>query len=385
MRLYQISLNNLRRRKSKMAFLVISLVICITTVVALLIISLTMKDDIDKKLDTYGANIIVVPKSEELSLSYGGMAVSGASIDVRNLTKEDLEKIKTIKNYENISVVAPKLIGAAQINNTKVLIVGINVEDELWLKKWWKINGKAPEDTSQVLLGTKVANRYGKNIGDKLNLNNKEYTISGILDEMGDQEDSVVFMTLSEAQRLLNKENTISLIEISARCNTCPIEEMTRQLGEAIPNAQVSAVKQVVQSKMDTLRQFTRFGILVSGIIVLISVMIVFITMMSSVNERVREIGIFRAIGYRKKHILDIILMEALVVSLIGGALGLGLGLITAKLISNQMTDIEVPMYFNIWIIIGSLGLAVFISILASLYPALRASRQEPHEALRFI
>ena len=80
MKLYNISFNNLRRRKAKMVFLVMGLFIGIATIVTLLSITESMSRDIEDRLDRFGANIVMVPKSENLALSYGGITVGGASL-----------------------------------------------------------------------------------------------------------------------------------------------------------------------------------------------------------------------------------------------------------------------------------------------------------------
>jgi putative ABC transport system permease protein len=114
MRLTDISLNDLRRRKSKMAFLVAGLLVGVATVVTLVSITQAMHADIQDKIDQFGANIIVTPKSDDLSLSYGGVTVSNASFDVKELHSGDAARIRTIELRANLAAVAPKLIRPAR-------------------------------------------------------------------------------------------------------------------------------------------------------------------------------------------------------------------------------------------------------------------------------
>ena len=79
MRLKDISINNLRRRKGKVFFLILGLTIGITTVVTLISVTRMMNEDIANKLDEFGANILIIPRSDDLSLSYGGMNIGGGS------------------------------------------------------------------------------------------------------------------------------------------------------------------------------------------------------------------------------------------------------------------------------------------------------------------
>ena len=97
MRLIDIVLNNLRRRKSRMAFIVIGLAMGVGTVVGLRLLTTTIEQEIGAQLDQYGANIVIVPKSESQDVSYGGLALSTATFDVQQLIDEDLNRIKSIK------------------------------------------------------------------------------------------------------------------------------------------------------------------------------------------------------------------------------------------------------------------------------------------------
>jgi putative ABC transport system permease protein len=98
MKLAHISLGNLKRRKGKALLLVAGLTIGVAMVVAMTGITFQMQEDIEKKLDEYGANIIVTPHSENLSLSYGGVGVTSASYDIEELAEADAALIPTIEN-----------------------------------------------------------------------------------------------------------------------------------------------------------------------------------------------------------------------------------------------------------------------------------------------
>lgn len=385
MRLTNISLNNLRRRRMKVLFVVLGLSIAVATVVLLTTTAITTRADIDRKLDEYGANIVIFPKSDALTLSYGGITVPGASYDVKELSEEDAAKIRTIKNKDNISVVAPKVIGAVTVEGRKALLVGVNFKDELRLKRWWTVEGEVPAHPEEILLGSEAARIFERKAGQSIQINGQDFVVKGILEETGGQEDSLIFSDLAAAQTLLGKPGKLSLIEVSALCSTCPIEEIDRQISAKLPYAKVSALKQVVQSKMNALEQFTNFSIAMSVIIGFIGALIVLITMLASVNERVREIGIFRAIGFRQSHIGRIILLEALITSLVGGIVGYLAGIGSALVIIPRVVELSVPVVVNFSLLGAAMLLSVVIGLIGSLYPAIHASRLDPASALRTI
>lgn len=384
MRLKDISINNLRRRKAKVFFLILGLTIGITTVVSLVTITKIMTDDISNKLDEFGANIIITPRSDDLTLSYGGINFGGVSVEGQSLNLRDISKILEIEVRENISTISPKLIGAVDFEDKKIPLMGVRFEDEIRLKKWWKIHGRIPNNKEEILLGKEVSNRILKTTGDLLSLNGRRLKITGILDETGSQDDFIIFGDLNVVQRVLKKPETISFIEVSAYCNTCPIEEIVRQISAKLPHAKVTAIKQTIETKMEAMHRFKKFSVGISIIVLLIGGLIVLTNMMASVNERKREIGIFRSIGFRKSHIIKIIYFEAMIVSVISGIIGYILGTSISNMITPVFTGIKIQkIYFDPLLGMMAIILSFLIGIISSSYPAIQASKMDPTEALR--
>jgi putative ABC transport system permease protein len=384
MKLYNISLNNLYRRRMKVVFLILGLVIGVSTVVTLVTVSEAMNTDIAKKLDEFGANILILPKSDNLSLSYGGMSVSGVLFDVRQLQEEDVQKIKLIKNRDNISIIAPKLLNATKIQQRDVLVVGVDFEQEFRLKKWWSITGKRPQDNNEALLGAEAKTKLGINLHQSFEIEGKKFTVAGILEPTGSQDDGVVIINIKEAQRLFRAPGRLSMIEVAALCYDCPIEEIVRQISETLPGARVTAIRQAIESKMEAMHRFQHFSVGISLVVLFIGALIVFTTMTASVNERTREIGVFRSIGFRQSHIMRIILTEALLTSFLAGLVGYFLGFSASRFVAPLVImngGSEMP--FNYQLLIFSTALAVALGIASSIYPAYKASRLDPIAALK--
>ena len=384
MKLHNISMNNLRRRKARMVFLTVGLMVGIATVVTLVTLTHSMSSDIERKMDEFGANILITPASRDLSMTYGGISLGGVSFDQREIREEDLPKITTIKNHKNISTVSPKVLGGIKVAGKDVLLVGVNFEAELKMKQWWKIFGDAPKSENEVLLGSDAAKALNAMSGDVIEVKGEKFKVAGILDQTGSQDDALVFSPLKKAQKLLGKEGRITLVEVAALCGGCPIGDMVVQIAEKLPDVKVSAIQQVVESRIHALDQFRRFSYGVAAVVVFIGALIVFVTMMASVNERTTEIGVFRAIGFRKSHIMRIVLLEALVVSLLAGLLGYISGMGAAKLTLPIMAEGKnAVLVWDTTVAFGSIALALVVGVLASLYPALHASKMDPTEALR--
>lgn len=383
MKLYNISLGNIRRRKGKMLFLALGLIIGISTIVTLLAITETMTAEIEERLNQFGANIIMVPKTENLSLNYGGIDVGGISYEVKEFNQENLARIHTIKNAKNLGIVAPKVLGSVLIQDKKLLLMGVVFDEELALKTWWQKNGTFPAFPNEVLLGASVASVLNLSPGDNMRMGGTNFKVTAVLSPTGASEDNAVIAELGAAQAVLGKEGKISMVEIAAFCRGCPITEVTLQIAEVFPNAKVTAMKQAVMSKMQSIEMFKSFSLGVSILVIGIGALLVMVTMMGSVNERTREIGIFRAIGFRQTHVMQIILLEALLLGVFGGILGFALGNLMAWGIIPVV--IKEGVFAGINYQLGGLCLlmSAALSLLASLYPAIKAGRMDPSDALR--
>ena len=146
------------------------------------------------------------------------------------------------------------------------------------------------------------------------------------------------------------------------------------------------AIQSVVKGRMETLGHFKSFALGVSGLVALVGSLVVLVTMMGSVKERTSEIGIFRAIGFRRSHIMRVVLWEAMLISLaaglLGWLLGMGAGELALPWFSQGATS---HLIWDPLIGLAGLGLALVVGMGASFYPAMAAARLDPHDALRTI
>ena len=385
MKLIDIAVNNLKRKKGRTFFLVAGLALGIGAAVALTSVGDAMNREVMHTLDEFGANILVTPATEDLPLSYGGMTISAVNTGGRSLTLEDARRIRTIKNSENVSTVAPKLLVVSEVGKTKVMVAGVEFPAEFKLKKWWRVaSGMKPGEVSEVLIGKDAAAKLGLAPGDNVTLGNGTFRVSGILGDTGSQDDALIFADLATVQKQFRKGDAISLIELAALCSGCPIEDMVAQVNGVLPGAKAVAVKETVELKMQAMHYFHRFSLGISLLLLIVAGMIIFFAMTASVKERVQEIGLFRAIGFRTGHIIQVLLIEAFFVSLLAGVAGYALGAASPRIIAPYlMSAYNLKFVFDPGLAAGAVAASVLVGIAASIYPAVRAGRLDPIEALR--
>lgn len=409
MRITTLALANLKRRRGKALFVGVGIAIGIGTVVALLTLNKSIQEEIGAQLDRYGANILIVPQSSSLALDYGGLSVPGVAFDVHQLRNDDAKRIRDIPYRQRLSVIAPKLLSVVDIEGQQALLAGVDFDAELKLKRWWHVVGQKPAGEDQILVGYEVARALGiisanpsqgihaaslqhqrteelaefKVVRDRVRMAGREHHVAGVLTQTGGPEDRMVFGELVRVQELANKRDQLSLIEVSALCMDCPVEDIVAQIRTKLPHANVSAIQQAVRARNETVHRLTRFSLAVSSVVLAIGALLIFTTMMGSMVERTREIGVLRAIGFRRIHIIKGLIVEIAVISVTGGMLGYVVGIAVSWAALPFFADTGAALQTSPEVMLFSVAAALAIGVISSLYPTIRASRLDPSEAVR--
>src|SRR5581483_8228448 len=385
MQLRNIAWAGLKRRKARFGFMLAALVLGVGTVVALVLLTLAMREEVSDELDRFGANIVVTPKSRALDLAYGGVAVGGVTVDAQELHVEDAGRIRTIPNKRNVSAVAPKLIGTAQVERHPVLLIGVDFRQERGIKSWWHIDGRMAQGDEETMIGAEAARLLGKRTGDVLAVGDRSLRVAGVIGATGAIDDQAVLADLHVVQEALGKPGAVSVIEVSALCRGCPIEDIVSQIATVLPHARVAPIRQAVAARERAVGQFTRFAYAVSGIVLLVGALVVLTTMMAAVTERTREIGVLRAVGFRQTQVARVLLMESAVVTATGGFMGWVIGTAAARYAGPALGQLAAPIPIEPHMAVLAIALAAVIGLSGTVYPALRAARLDPSESLRHL
>lgn len=399
MSILRIVLVHLTGRRLKTAFLGIALSLGVATVIAMISLVSAMRLELGNELDKFGPNIVIMPRYQGQLLASGGNGLAEVSPELRPLTPEDIGRIQTISDRESLNIISPKLVGNARLDGASSLLVGMDVQAEFTMKPWFSFSQVAdfvsldpevrpgevvlPDDG--LILGAAIAQEISAGAGETVSLNDTSFRVAGILAPTGGDEDRLIFANLAPVQTLLGYEGAYSMIEVSGFCNFCPIEDMASQISDVLPNAKVTALRQAALVRVETIDRFETFGYLFSAAAILMTVLSGITTMLSSVHERTVEIGTYRAIGFRRSRILQLILFEAVGISLVAGLLGYVGGILSARVAAPILAGIAVPVVWDTRLILPSVSLSVVLVLVASLYPAIQAANLDPVESIRHL
>lgn len=246
-------------------------------------------------------------------------------------------------------------------------------------------NGSAyTNGQNEVIIGKTAAQNMNKTIGSTITISNQTFNITGIYETGNFQEDRGIVMSLDTLQNLTNETGMVSLILVKAdngtNANNLATTIQNKYSNELTTSTSLSGMQRMNRG-LDVINTgvwaISLLAILVGGIIVLI-------TMMKAVTERTSEIGVLRAIGWRKRRIMEMIIGESVVLSVIAIVVGLIVGIGVVEILSATHFLPGLTPSFSVLILLKGIGVALFLGIIGSIYPAYRASKLEPTEALRY-
>ncbi|WP_272698930.1 ABC transporter permease [Desulfovibrio sp. Fe33] len=384
MNILTIPLRNSRRKPWRTGLLTLVFTLGVMSVVSLDDVSRVIGDSLEKKLTAYGANILVAPKEETLAVSYGGFTLGAMNMGEHSLSgAETVEAVRSIGLKDRIAAVAPKFITSTAIRGHRVGVVGVHWRDELGIKSYWALDGTYPKAERDLIAGSVAASRLGLGIGDAVQLGGDAYTVTGILHQTGDDDDKMLITDLASLQRTMDAPNRIHFVEVSALCSGCPIEDIVAQIREALPEMRVTALQSVVKQRMYSVTFVKDLAMIVSLVILLTASAMVGISMLSAVNERKKEIGILRSLGYSRGQVFAIFCVEAFFIGVLAGAVGYAAGYaVSFRILDVLDVAAGADVAFN-WLRYGGVcGVIACLSVTAALIPAWKASKVEPSEAL---
>ena len=394
LKLYQIVIKDITRRKKRVLYASLGVVIGVATIVAVLTIALAGETNIYSQLEKYGANLVVMPAISDIDVGLGGLNLGTLAVGENYISENELPQVRQIadgmikealgiEDDSDIATIAPRLYMGTEIKGKSVIVVGVNPQQERQLKTWWRIGeGEYLEHADQALAGAMAADVLELNVGDKITLNGMEVDIAGILEETGSDEDYQVFLHIETAQQAFDKEGLVSSIDVRALCSACPTSDIAVSINGNITGVRAVAVKQIAETEMGMMEKVRKFLLALAGITLAVGCFGVVNTMLSSVHERIKDIGIMRAVGASRNQIIRIFLYEAIIIGVAGGILGYVVGALLAYIVGPLIFG-GVAVTYVLQYFLPTLALATIIAVIATVYPAFRASKIKVADSFR--
>jgi putative ABC transport system permease protein len=390
--------------KMRSALTMLGIIIGVGAVIAMIAVGSGVKKRIAEQIASMGSNLLIVMSGSATS---GGLRFGAGTVPT--LTVDDARAIQA--EVPEVKYVAPNISGVAQVvfgNQNWSTIINGTTPEVLDIREWPLSSGRpfTQQDidgaTKVCLLGkTVVENLFGgiDSIGQVVRIKKVPFTVIGVLapkgqTTWGQDQDDVVFVPLTTAQKRLfgmQFPGMVRAITVQAKEPELmkvaeeQITELLRQRHRIQPGQENDFSVRNLTEIMSSQEQSANVMSLLLGAIASISLIVggigIMNIMLVSVTERTREIGIRIAVGAKGRDILLQFLIESLVLSLIGGILGIGIG-IAGTLIVSSFT--QWPTLFSIEAILLAFLFSGSVGVFFGFYPARKASLLNPIEALRY-
>jgi len=400
----RIAVRALMVNKMRSALTMLGIIIGVGAVIAMIAVGSGAKARIAEQIASMGSNILIVLSGSSTS---GGMRFGSGTVPT--LTVEDAKAI--VNEIPAVRYIAPDLSGVAQVvygNQNWSTVVHGTYPEVLEIREWPLDSGRSftQQDldgaTKVCVLGKTVAeNLFGgiDPVGQVIRIKKVPFTVVGVLapkgqSTWGQDQDDTIFVPLTTAQKKLfgtTFPGMVRVITVQAkgpddvREAEVQITDLLRQRHRLQPNQDNDFSVRNLTEVMASAEQSANVMSLLLGAIASISLIVggigIMNIMLVSVTERTREIGIRIAVGAKSRDILFQFLIESLVLSMMGGTLGIAIG-VAGTFVLSAIT--QWPTLFSIQAILLAFLFSGSVGVFFGFYPARKASLLNPIEALRY-
>ncbi|MDZ4169685.1 MAG: ABC transporter permease [Coriobacteriia bacterium] len=381
----RLVLRNLFGSRSRFALTLTGITLGITALVVMMSLGSGLRTQIDKQASDLGANLVVTPKGW---CAYEQVKVLSGNQLPDAIPPDELAKIEAIEGIRTL----PYLTVGSALENEPVPVTGIRVADTLTEKGWTVATGEAARDgANEILAGPDIAEAFALKPGSPVTLRGTEFTVTGVLDATGTRDDGVLFIPIDVAQEVYETDGRVSFVAVKVE-DISQVDLFAQRIADAA-NVAVVSDKQLLASVLSVVDSVGTTLRVIAAVAILTAAFGIVNTMLMATFERRRDIGILKSVGSSNARIFRLFLFEAAAYGLVGGLVGLVVGsvaslVITPYIASNEFTAFiggasvqATPPFSEMGLILVG---AVAVAAVAGVYPALRAARLTPVEAISY-
>lgn len=376
-----VIIKNLRRRTTRTLLTVAGLAIAVTATTTLWNIAWGYARAADNFYAERDVDIVVVR--------------AGVANRLTSSLRADLsQQLRTLPEVDEVDASLTEMVSVGN-----AVLIGIPLRglfpDGFTIARLSIADGRSlqPTDRGNVLVGNGLAAALNKKVGQSIDVEGKQFQIVGIIDAANPFDANCIIAPLADVQSLMERPGIVSEFQIRVAKSATDgdaLKGVCRQI-EALRDEHQQPLGLKAQPTHEFVRNATESklgsatAIAITIIVIVLSVVSVLNTMLMSVLERTRELGILRAIGWRKRRVLRMVVGESVAISLMGGLFGTLLSWGLVRLLSGwPRTSLLVPTCVTLSALLPGLAVAMFAGILGALYPAVRAASIQPIESLRY-
>ncbi len=395
----KLAIKNLRHRMSRSLLTLLGIAIGIMAIISLMGLGEGMQQAVTGELSSL-SDVIIVTTGGDFYSAFGGGGSSNEYFTERDIS--DIERIQGVKE------VTTQLTGAAVAEyNGKTTIVSLTgMEIEVMRLQYAETSLESGSflnegDQNKIMIGYGISHDTFDadiSVGGRIKINGQKFFVNGIFAQQGMggvSSDSMILMSIRDFKALTGQSN-ISLVYLQvydvndAESIANSIEEVVNENHGRKDFASATTMTSVLETVQSIIGILQLVLVAIASIALVVASIGIMNTMLTSVMERTREIGIMKAIGATNRDIMSIFIIEGILVSSIGGIFGIILGVFGSQgltMILNsfmRMGGSGLAPVITIMSVVLAVAVSIIVGVLSSLYPAWKAARMSPIEAVRY-
>lgn len=405
---FNLAYKNIRERMSRSILTLLGISIGIMAIISLMGIGEGMQAAVSGELSSLSDTIIVSAggsSSNDFELLMGGMDNNGEYLTERDIA--DLNRIQGVKE------VSTQLTGAGIISfnsqDVYATLTGMDIDSQDLAYNYEDLeSGSLLEegDQNKCVIGNGIAHEefdVDISVGSRIIINGEKIIVKGIFSKQGmgglTSTDSIVILTARDFEKITGESNIkAAVVRVT---NPNDVESIAEEIEQTINEnhgdddfASVTAMSSLLETIQNILGILSMVLTAIAAIALVVASIGIMNTMLTSVMERTREIGIMKAIGAENKDVMLIFIIEGMLVSIVGGIIGIFLGVFgsqgMAGLLSGMGAEgapagsMTLTPVITLYSIVLAISVSLVVGVLSSLYPAWKAAKMSPIEAVRY-